>query len=91
MTCQHLSDLSAETIISKATYPILRCEECVKIKSRWVHLRICQGCDKMLCCDSSSHQHARRHYEETGHTVISSAELGEQWLWCFEHEQVKEY
>ncbi|MEC4814992.1 MAG: hypothetical protein SAK29_17190 [Scytonema sp. PMC 1069.18] len=33
----------------------------------------------------------RRHYEETGHTVISSAELGEQWLWCFEHSQQKNY
>ncbi|MEH2360693.1 UBP-type zinc finger domain-containing protein [Nostoc sp.] len=44
-----------------------------------------------LCCDSSVHQYARRHYEETGHSVISSAELGEQWLWCFLDEQAKNY
>ncbi|WP_223278366.1 UBP-type zinc finger domain-containing protein [Nostoc sp. 'Peltigera membranacea cyanobiont' 232] len=50
------------------------------VNSSWVHLRICQSCGKMLCCDSSVHQHARRHYEETAHSVISSAELGEQWL-----------
>lgn len=46
---------------------------------------------KMLCCDSSKHQHSRRHYEVTGHSVISSAQLGEQRLWCFVHEQEKDY
>ncbi|MBN3875605.1 MULTISPECIES: hypothetical protein [unclassified Nostoc] len=29
--------------------------------------------------------------EETGHSVISLAELGEQWLWCFLDEQAKNY
>ncbi|HEY9658919.1 MAG TPA: UBP-type zinc finger domain-containing protein [Allocoleopsis sp.] len=45
----------------------------------------------MLCCDSSKNQHARRHYEESRHTVISAAELGEEWLWCFVDEQQKNY
>jgi hypothetical protein len=40
----------------------------------------------MLCCHSSEHQHARRHYEATSHAVVSLAELGEQWLWCFTDE-----
>ncbi|MHC5821772.1 MAG: UBP-type zinc finger domain-containing protein [Nostoc sp.] len=91
MSCEHLDNLTTETLISKANYPVFRCEECIQINSRWVHLRICQSCGKMLCCDSSLHQHARRHYEETGHSVISSAELGEQWLWCFLDEQAKNY
>jgi uncharacterized UBP type Zn finger protein len=98
MTCEHLNNLTAENLISKAAYPIFRCEECIKINSRWVHLRICQTCGKMLCCDSSmlccdssQHQHARRHYEATSHAVVSSAELGEQWLWCFADEQGKDY
>lgn len=91
MTCQHLTALTPETLISKANYPLFRCEECLKINGRWVHLRICQGCGKMLCCDSSQHQHARQHHAETGHPVISSAELGEQWLWCYEHEQKQGY
>nr|WP_316791057.1 UBP-type zinc finger domain-containing protein [Thermoleptolyngbya oregonensis] len=62
-----------------------------RVRRKWVHLRICQTCGKMLCCDSSKHQHARRHYEETGHPVMSSAELGEDWLWCFVDEAAKEY
>ena len=91
MTCEHLNNLTVENLISKAAYPIFRCEKCIKINSRWVHLRICQTCGKMLCCDSSEHQHARRHYEATSHAVVSSAELGEQWLWCFADEQGKDY
>ena len=78
-------------MIHKANYPIFRCEECLKVNSRWVHLRICQDCGKMLCCDSSKNQHARRHFEATGHTVISSAELSEQWLYCFADEAQKAY
>ncbi|HIK15356.1 MAG TPA: NAD(P)H-dependent oxidoreductase [Leptolyngbyaceae cyanobacterium M33_DOE_097] len=61
-------------------------EECLRVgdsrterlRQRWIHLRICQTCGKMLCCDSSKNQHARRHYEEIGHAVISSVELGEE-------------
>ena len=91
MSCQHLNEVTLENLISKANYPVFRCEECLRINGRWVHLRICQTCGKMLCCDSSEHQHSRHHYEDTGHPVISSAELGEQWLWCFADEQQKNY
>ncbi len=45
----------------------------------------------MLCCDSSPNQHASHHHKETGHPVISSAELGEQWLWCFVDQKAKNY
>ncbi|QKD84704.1 UBP-type zinc finger domain-containing protein [Thermoleptolyngbya sichuanensis A183] len=91
MSCEHLNNVTLETLIPKANFPVFRCEECIRINSQWVHLRICQTCGKMLCCDSSKHQHARRHYEETGHPVMSSAELGEGWLWCFVDEAAKEY
>lgn len=91
MTCSHLQSVTAETLIPKSNYPQFRCEECERIRGRWVHLRICQSCGKMLCCDSSPYQHARRHFEESGHEVISSAELGEQWLWCFVDQQGKNY
>ncbi|MEL6326377.1 MAG: UBP-type zinc finger domain-containing protein [Cyanobacteria bacterium J06626_23] len=91
MSCQHLDELQDADIVPKANYPVFQCEECIRINSRWVHLRICQTCGKMLCCDSSEHQHARRHHEESGHPVISSAELGEQWLWCYVDEATKRY
>ncbi|NEP18494.1 MAG: UBP-type zinc finger domain-containing protein [Leptolyngbya sp. SIO4C1] len=91
MSCQHLDSITSETLISKANYPVFRCEECIKIGGTWVHLRICQSCGKMLCCNSSKHQHAQHHYQETGHPVMSSAELGEQWLWCYVDQASKTY
>lgn len=91
MSYQHLNELTLENMISKANYPVFRCEECLRVGDRWVHLRICQTCGEMLCCGSSKNQHARRYYKESGHAAISSAELGEQWLWCFADEQQKNY
>jgi hypothetical protein len=62
------------------------CEECVKIHSRWVHLRTCQTCGVTLCCDSSPNRHASRHAAEVGHPVARSAEPGEDWSWCYVDE-----
>jgi len=62
------------------------CQECVKTGGRWVHLRTCQECGVTLCCDSSPNKHATAHYKSTGHPVIASAEPGEKWLWCYEHQ-----
>jgi hypothetical protein len=31
------------------------------------------------------------HFQQSGHPVISSAEPGEQWLWCYADQQMAEY
>jgi hypothetical protein len=67
------------------------CEECVKAGTEWVHLRTCQSCGATLCCDESPSQHARKHVGASGHTVIASAEPGEQWLYCFADDAFAEY
>lgn len=67
------------------------CEECVKVGDSWVHLRTCQTCGVTLCCDSSPNRHARKHANADGHPVIISAEPGEQWMWCYVHEQIARY
>ena len=67
------------------------CEECVKIKSHWVHLRTCQECGATLCCDSSPNRHASKHARSSGHPVIASAEAGERWLYCFPDDDFVEY
>jgi uncharacterized UBP type Zn finger protein len=67
------------------------CVECVAIDGIWVHLRTCQTCGKTHCCDSSPHKHATAHWRATAHPVIASAEPGERWLWCYAHEQTREY
>lgn len=62
------------------------CQECLEHGGAWVHLRLCLTCGHVGCCDSSPHQHATRHYEETGHPVMKSFEPGEEWAWCYVDE-----
>jgi len=46
-------------------------------------LRICMICGHVGCCDSSTGLHARKHFEQTGHPIIKSFELGQEWGWCY--------
>ncbi len=84
--CAHLQELAE--IKPAAHY---YCEECVKTNDTWVHLRACQTCGKVHCCDDSPNRHASRHYAQTQHPVIISAEPGERWVWCFPDEQFANY
>jgi len=59
------------------------CEECEKIDSSWVQLRLCLTCGHIGCCDSSPNKHGTKHFKETGHPVIKSYEPEENWKWCF--------
>jgi uncharacterized UBP type Zn finger protein len=56
----------------------------------WVHLRMCLVCGHVGCCDNSKNKHATRHFHETGHPVIRSAEPGETWGWCYVDKIVKD-
>lgn len=62
------------------------CEDCLRIGSPWVHLRLCLTCGHVGCCDSSPMRHARAHAFDVGHPVIRSLEPGENWRWCYPHQ-----
>ena len=62
------------------------CEDCLKSGDEWVHLRQCQICGKVGCCDNSKNKHASGHYKETGHKIVQSFEPDERWYWCYEDE-----
>lgn len=62
------------------------CEDCIAEGTTWVHLRKCLTCGHVGCCDSSVGKHATRHFRESQHAVIRSAEPGEAWRWCYVHE-----
>jgi len=62
------------------------CAECLAEGLAWVHLRICLSCGHVACCDSSPGNHASRHFAETAHPVMRSAEPGEKWRWCYVDE-----
>jgi hypothetical protein len=65
---------------------IAGCEECLAIGGRWVHLRMCQSCGKISCCDSSPNKHASAHAASSGHPIVRSVQPGEDWSWCYVDE-----
>ena len=79
--CEDLQDLTLDPI------PEGGCFECLAVGDTWVHLRYCVTCKKIRCCDDSPNQHSRKHWMADGHNVIRSAEPGEHWAWCFEHDE----
>jgi uncharacterized UBP type Zn finger protein len=59
------------------------CEDCLRIGSRWLHLRLCMTCGHVGCCDSSPNQHATLHFQTVRHPIVKSFEPGEEWGWCY--------
>ncbi len=59
------------------------CEDCLKMGSGWVHLRLCLSCGHVGCCDSSPNKHATAHFKSTNHPVVRSFQKGEDWGWCY--------
>ena len=82
--CEH----TAEAKIRTVKRPAAGCEDCLKMHGRWVHLRECLTCGKVGCCDNSPNKHATAHFHATKHPIISSAEPGEDWAWCYVDERV---
>ena len=68
--------------------PAPGCEECLRIGSGWVHLRICLSCGHVGCCDDSPNRHATAHARATAHPIITSAEVGETWAYCYPDDRV---
>jgi hypothetical protein len=77
--CSHLNTIE----VTELPTPLAGCEDCLRIGGRWVHLRMCETCGHVACCDDSPNRHATAHFHATGHPVIRSAEPGENWSWCY--------
>ncbi len=60
------------------------CVECTAAgRHDWVHLRVCQACGHVGCCDNSPGKHATKHFRSGGHPIIRSYEPGEDWYFCY--------
>lgn len=82
VVCAHLDQVE----VLEPPDHIAGCEKCLKIGSGWLHLRMCQTCGQVGCCDSSPNKHASRHTNEAGHPIARSVEPGEDWSWCYVEE-----
>jgi hypothetical protein len=78
-TCSHLGRISVTALPEE----IVGCTDCLAAGGSWVHLRMCQSCGHIGCCDSSPNRHATGHARHVGHPIVRSAEPGENWSWCY--------
>ena len=76
-TCSHIGQIQNVKSSSSG------CEDCLRIGSTWINLRICLICGHVGCCDDSPNRHATGHYHETGHPIIQSFNPGETWVYCY--------
>jgi hypothetical protein len=75
--CEHLKE------IKHVTPSAAGCEECLRMGDDWVHLRLCEMCGHVGCCDNSKNKHATKHFRASGHPIIKSFEPGEDWGYCY--------
>ena len=80
-TCTHIDQIADVTPSSSG------CETCLAMgRHDWVHLRVCQECGRVGCCDSSPGRHATGHARSDSHPIVRSYEPGEDWYWCYVDE-----
>ncbi len=77
-SCSHLDQVTVPRPESVAG-----CEDCLRTGGSWVHLRVCRSCGHIGCCDSSPNRHASAHVRDSGHPIVTSAEAGEDWSYCY--------
>ena len=82
--CSH----AAEAKIHQVHRPAKGCEDCLKMGGQWVHLRYCLSCGHVGCCDSSPNTHATKHYRASKHPIVTSAEPGENWAFCYVDDRI---
>jgi len=74
-------------VIGAVTPSARGCEECLKISSAWVHLRLCRTCGHVGYCDDSPNRHAIKHFRATGHLIMEGCDPPEGWGRCHVDER----
>lgn len=80
LSCSHLASVAQVSPSARG------CEECLKIGSMWVHLRLCRTCGHVGCCDQSPRRHATGHFRKSGHPIMEGYDPPEGWGWCYVDE-----
>ena len=75
--CPHLDEIQVTRSAAST------CDDCGPDEI-WPALRMCLACGHVGCCDTSTHKHAKAHWEQTGHPLMRSIRMDEGWMWCYE-------
>ena len=81
-SCTHLNQIR----VTELPESVAGCEDCLRLGTPWLHLRICLECGHVGCCDDSPNRHATAHAHADQHPIIRSLEPGEDWSWCYVDE-----
>ena len=66
--------------------PARGCPPCLDRGDTWTLLCLCQSCGWVACSDDSPGQHAKAHYEETDHPVVTLLQHPHP-RWCYAHQR----
>ena len=66
------------------------CRECEQQGSTWSDLAMCLTCGHVGCSDDSPQQHAKKHFETSGHPIAETIGTKEDMVWCYIDEMVVE-
>jgi uncharacterized UBP type Zn finger protein len=80
--CEHLDGLAPVTPTSGF------CQDCGASDDRRASLLVCLTCGWVACSDTSPHQHAKAHYQESDHPIAAAMDQGPRWRWCYVHERL---
>lgn len=78
--CTHLDQIAVTDTDVDA------CAQCVATGDVWPALRMCLVCGFVGCCDTSVNKHMAAHTEATGHPLMRSLRMDEEWIWCYEDD-----
>ncbi|HTA35861.1 MAG TPA: UBP-type zinc finger domain-containing protein [Solirubrobacteraceae bacterium] len=78
-SCTHLNQIR----VTELPESVPGCEDCLRLGTPWLHLRICLECGHVGCCDDSPERHASAHAAGSEHPIIRSIEPHEDWSWCY--------
>ena len=66
------------------------CRECEEIGGHWLDLAACLTCGHVGCSDDSANQHAKKHFESTGHPIVETIGAKEDMVWCYADQVILE-
>ena len=77
--CPHLDRIQEVTPSSDV------CDECATLGDTYPDVRMCLVCGYVGCCDGGKNKHSLRHFEETGHPIMTPPQGGifSRWIWCY--------
>jgi Zn-finger in ubiquitin-hydrolases and other protein len=81
-TCTRLDSIE----LTELPQSFAGCGDRLATGGEWLHLRMCQTCGHIGCCDSSPNRRASKHAAAGGHPIARSAQPGEDWSWCYVDE-----